>query len=84
MEKSEAQKLAKDAFKLSKDVSEMHVTSDGTCFAARNDANNHSFGLKDREIHSFKSDDLKGDKKTADAEAKAKADAEAKAKAEKK
>lgn len=82
MENQEAKRLASAAFKLSKDAKEMHVTSDGTCFTSRNDANNHSFTLKDKEVHTFKKPDLNDDGHSAEAELKAKAEAEAELKAE--
>lgn len=50
MEKTQAQKAAAEAFALSPDAKEMHVTSDGTCFTHKNDANQHAFTLKDKEI----------------------------------
>lgn len=85
MENQEAKKLASSAFKLSKDAKEMHVTSDGTCFTSRNDANNHSFTLRDKKVHTFEKPDLNDDGQPAETEAekkaKAKAEAEAKAKA---
>ncbi|MEI2758975.1 MAG: hypothetical protein V9G42_06010 [Bacteroidia bacterium] len=82
MENQEAKRLASAAFKLSKDAKEMYVTSDGTCFTSRNDANNHSFTLKDKEVHTFEKPGLNDDGHSAEAELKAKAEAEAELKAE--
>lgn len=45
-----AQKVGKEVLKLNPDIKEVFVTSDGTAFYARNDAQNHAYGLKNRDV----------------------------------
>lgn len=45
-----AQKAGREILKLNPDIKEVFVTSDGTAFYARNDAQNHAYGLKNRDV----------------------------------
>lgn len=49
-----AEKIAADVLKQNPDINEVHVTSDGTAFYTRNDAQNHANSLKNREVFSTK------------------------------
>ena len=44
-----AGKIAADVLKKNPDINEVHVTSDGTAFYTRNDAQNHANSLQNRE-----------------------------------
>lgn len=47
-----ADKIAEETLRLNPDINEVHVTSDGTAFYTRNDAQNHANSLPNREIYS--------------------------------
>ena len=49
-----AAKVAERIFRLNPDIKEVHVTSDGTAFYGRNDAQNYARTLQNREVESFK------------------------------
>lgn len=49
-----AEKIAADVLKQNPDINEVHVTSDGTAFYTRNDAQNHANTLQNREVYSTK------------------------------
>ena len=49
-----AAKIAAEVLKLNPDIKEVHVTSDGTAFYGRNDAQNHANTLQNREVYSMK------------------------------
>lgn len=49
-----ATKLAADILKANPDIQEVHITSDGTAFYTRNDAQNHANTLKNRDVFSTK------------------------------
>lgn len=49
-----AEKIAADVLKQNPDINEVHVTSDGTAFYTRNDAQNHANSLQNREVYSTK------------------------------
>lgn len=49
-----AEKIAADVLKQNPDINEVHVTSDGTAFYTRNDAQNHANSLQNREVFSTK------------------------------
>lgn len=49
-----AAKVAEDILKKNPEIKEVYVTSDGTAFYTRNDAQNHANGLKNREVMGFK------------------------------
>lgn len=49
-----AEKIAADVLKQNPDINEVHVTSDGTAFYTRNDAQNHANTLRNREVYSTK------------------------------
>lgn len=49
-----AEKIAADVLKRNPDINEVHVTSDGTAFYTRNDAQNHANTLQNREVYSTK------------------------------
>jgi membrane protein involved in colicin uptake len=82
---TDLKKIANEAFKLPANMTlkELHFTSDGTAFVMKNDANNHSFTLKDKTVTTIPNSNsgLANAEAKAEAEAKAKAEAEAKAKA---
>ena len=47
-----AAKIAVETMRLNPDMNEVHVTSDGTAFYTRNDAQNHANTLPNREVYS--------------------------------
>lgn len=49
-----AEKIAADVLKQNPDINEVHVTSDGTAFYTRNDAQNHANTLQNRDVYSTK------------------------------
>ena len=49
-----AAKVAETTLRLNPDINEVHVTSDGTAFYTRNDAQNHANSLPNREVYSAK------------------------------
>lgn len=49
-----AEKIAADVLKQNPDINEVHVTSDGTAFYTRNDAQNHANTLQNRKVYSTK------------------------------
>lgn len=49
-----ASKVAAEVLKANPDINEVHVTSDGTAFYTRNDAQNHANTLKNRDVYSYK------------------------------
>lgn len=49
-----AAKVAAEVLKRNPDIKEVHVTSDGTAFYTRNDAQNHANSLSNREVFSTK------------------------------
>ncbi len=49
-----AQKIAREILKENTKMNEVHVTSDGTAFFTRNDAQNHANSLKNRDVFSCK------------------------------
>lgn len=49
-----AAKIAADVLRQNPDINEVHVTSDGTAFYTRNDAQNHANSLQNREVFSTK------------------------------
>ncbi len=49
-----AAKVAAEVLKRNPDFKEVHVTSDGTAFYTRNDAQNHANSLPNREVFSIK------------------------------
>ena len=49
-----AAKVAADIFKKNPDIKEAYITSDGTAFYGRNDAQNHANTLPNREVFGFK------------------------------
>ena len=49
-----AAKVAADVLRQNPDINEVHVTSDGTAFYTRNDAQNHANSLQNREVFSTK------------------------------
>lgn len=51
-----AEKIAANVLKQNPDINEVHVTSDGTAFYTRNDAQNHANTLRNREVYSTKRD----------------------------
>lgn len=51
-------KIAEETLRLNPDMNEVHVTSDGTAFYTRNDAQNHANSLPNREIYSAKRETL--------------------------
>ena len=52
-----AAKVATRVFTLNPDITEVHVTSDGTAFYGRNDAQSHAKTLKNRDVFSYKRGD---------------------------
>lgn len=62
-----AQKLGKEILTANPDMKEIHVTSDGTAFYSRNDAQNHAHTLKNREVFSMTRTALLGAAKKATA-----------------
>lgn len=53
-------KVAREIFEANADMSEVHVTSDGTAFFTLNNARCHAGTLKNREVASFKRADIFG------------------------
>lgn len=51
-----ASKIASNVLRQNPDINEVHVTSDGTAFYTRNDAQNHANSLANREVFSTKRD----------------------------
>lgn len=49
-----ADKIAADVLKQNPEINEVHITSDGTAFYTRNDAQNHANSLQNREVFSTK------------------------------
>lgn len=49
-----AAKVAAEALRQNPDIKEVHVTSDGTAFYSRNDAQNHAKSLSNHEVFSSK------------------------------
>lgn len=49
-----AAKVAAEVLKQNPEMNEVHVTSDGTAFYTRNDAQNHANTLQNREVFSTK------------------------------
>lgn len=49
-----AAKVAAEVLKRNPDIKEVHVTSDGTAFYTRNDAQNHANSLPNREVFNIK------------------------------
>lgn len=67
---SAAHKIAQDLFAANKVLNEVHITSDGTAFYSKSDANNHARTLKDKAVATVKRSDLAApvkDKKPAPA-----------------
>lgn len=55
---SAAHKIAQDLFAANKVLPEVHITSDGTAFYSKSDANNHARTLKDKAVATVKRSDL--------------------------
>lgn len=55
---SAAHKIAQDLFAANKVLNEVHITSDGTAFYSKSDANNHARTLKDKAVATVKRPDL--------------------------
>lgn len=53
-----ASKVAEMTLRLNPDINEVHVTSDGTAFYTRNDAQNHANTLPNRSVYSAKRETL--------------------------
>lgn len=66
-----AAKVAAEVLKANPDINEVHVTSDGTAFYTRNDAQNHANTLKNREVYSHKRESAAARAKKADTPAPA-------------
>ena len=49
-----AAKVAAEVLKQNPEMNEVHITSDGTAFYTRNDAQNHANSLPNREVFSTK------------------------------
>ncbi len=49
-----AAKVAETTLRLNPEINEVHVTSDGTAFYTRNDAQNHANSLPNREVYSVR------------------------------
>lgn len=49
-----AAKVGAEVLKRNPDIKEVHVTSDGTAFYTRNDAQNHANSLANREVYAIK------------------------------
>lgn len=62
-----AAKVAADILEANPGMNEVHVTSDGTAFYTRNDAQNHANSLKNREVYSHKREAAARSKKGASA-----------------
>lgn len=61
-----AAKIAAEVLKANPDINEVHVTSDGTAFYTRNDAQNHANTLKNCEVFSGKRESAAARAKKAD------------------
>lgn len=70
-----ASKVAAEVLKANPDINEVHVTSDGTAFYTRNDAQNHANTLKNREVFSHKRESASARAKKADTPAAAESSA---------
>ena len=70
-----AAKVAAEVLKANPDINEVHVTSAGTAFYTRNDAQNHANTLKNREVYSYKRESAAARAKKADTPAPAAAPA---------
>lgn len=70
-----AAKVAAEVLKANPDINEVHVTSDGTAFYTRNDAQNHANTLKNREVYRYKRESAAARAKKADTPAPAAAPA---------
>lgn len=55
---SAAHKIAQGLFAANKTLNEVHITSDGTAFYSKSDANNHARTLKDKAVATVKRSDL--------------------------
>lgn len=55
---SAAHKIAQELFAANKTLDEVHITSDGTAFYTKSDANNHARTLKDKAVATVKRSDL--------------------------
>ena len=55
---SAAHKIAQGLFASQKTLNEVHITSDGTAFYTKSDANNHARTLKDKAVATVKRSDL--------------------------
>ena len=55
---SAAHKIAKGLFATNSVLNEVHITSDGTAFYSKSDANNHARTLKDKAVATVKRSDL--------------------------
>uniref|UniRef100_UPI004057BD68 hypothetical protein n=1 Tax=Alistipes sp. TaxID=1872444 RepID=UPI004057BD68 len=55
---SAAHKVAQGLFAANKTLNEVHITSDGTAFYSKSDANNHARTLKDKAVATVKRSDL--------------------------
>lgn len=55
---SAAHKIAQGLFASQKTLNEVHITSDGTAFYSKSDANNHARTLKDKTVATVKRSDL--------------------------
>ena len=55
---SAAHKVAQELFAANKVLNEVHITSDGTAFYSKSDANNHARTLKDKTVATVKRSDL--------------------------
>lgn len=53
-----AQKIAKDIFRQSQAIKEVHITADGTAFYTHNDAFNYARSLRNHGIVSLKREDV--------------------------
>lgn len=55
---SAAHKVARELFAANKVLNEVHITSDGTAFYSKSDANNHARSLNDKTVATVKRSDL--------------------------
>lgn len=55
---SAAHKIAQGLFAANNTLNEVHITSDGTAFYSKSDANNHARTLKDKAVATVKRSDL--------------------------
>lgn len=72
MDSKKLRAIAEDVFaqEANKGLNEVHVTSDGTAFITKNDANNHANGLKEKEVITLKRDHLKDSEESKDSDDK--------------